>query len=242
MRLDRYLSHATGWSRKQARGVIKSGAVRVNGAVTVDCGHAVSAKHQVSCTGTDIVAPSPRYFMLYKPAGYICATKEGAHPTVLQLLDEPRREPLQIAGRLDVDTTGLVLITDDGQWNHRLTSPRSRCPKTYYLSLAEPLSMGALQQLERGVWLRHEHQRCLPAKISQDAPQHIRLTLVEGRYHQVKRMLAAVGNRVVTLHRQRIGAIELDPMLRPGDYRPLSATEIAGIFYSLTEDTGPLSA
>ncbi len=229
MRLDRYLSHATELSRKQARDLIKSGAISVDGVIRVDCAHAVNSEQRICCAGIEIAAPGPRYFMLYKPAGYICATKEGAHPTVLQLLDEPRREHLQIAGRLDVDTTGLVLITDDGQWNHRLTSPRSRCPKTYHLSLAEPLSMDALQQLERGVWLRHEHQRCLPAEVSRDDSQHIRLTLVEGRYHQVKRMLAAVGNRVVTLHRQRIGAIQLDPMLQPGDYRPLSADEIDGI-------------
>ncbi len=229
MRLDRYLSHATGLSRKQARELIKSGVVCVNGAVTVDCGRAVDAEQQVSCSGSDIAAPAPRYFMVHKPAGYICATKNEAHPSVLQLLAEPRSEQLQIAGRLDVDATGLVLITDDGQWNHRITSPRSRCPKTYHLSLAEPLSLDAVQQLERGVWLRHEQRRCLPATVHTEDARHIQLTVVEGRYHQVKRMLAAVGNRVLTLHRQRIGTIPLDPMLQAGDYRPLQPTEIETI-------------
>lgn len=228
MRLDRYLSNATDLSRRQVRGLIKSGAVTVNGVPVPDFARQIDATDRVLLEGVEIETPRPRYFMLNKPDGYLCATTDGQHPTVIDLLNEPRLEDLQIAGRLDLDTTGLVLITDDGQWNHRLTAPRSRCPKTYRVDLAEPLDAGAARQLERGVWLRNEQQRCRPAELLMDNPNRVRLTIVEGRYHQVKRMFAAVGNRVTALHRERIGNIVLDPALVPGEYRPLSEAEVTG--------------
>lgn len=229
MRLDRYLSNATDLSRKQVRGRIKNGAVAVNGATITDFAHRVDPADRVLLDGVEIDTPRPRYFMLHKPDGYLCATGDSQYPTVLDLLNEPRIEDLQIAGRLDIDTTGLVLITDDGQWNHRLTSPRSDCPKTYRVDLAEPLDEPSAEQLRRGVWLHNEKQRCRPAELIMDNPRRMRLTLVEGRYHQVKRMFAAVGNRVVALHRERIGGIVLDAELEPGDYRPLTETEIGGV-------------
>lgn len=229
MRLDRYLSNATDLSRKQVRGRIKNGAVAVNGMPITDFAHQVDPTDRVLLEGAEIETPRPRYFMLHKPDGYVCATTDSQHPTVIDLLNEPRVEDLQIAGRLDLDTTGLVLITDDGQWNHRLSSPRSDCPKTYRVDLAEPLGEDAVRQLERGVWLRNEKQRCRPAELVIDNPHRVWLTIVEGRYHQVKRMFAAVGNRVTALHRERIGHIVLDPDLEPGAYRPLSEAEIAEI-------------
>lgn len=228
MRLDRYLSNATDLSRKQVRGRIKNGAVTVNGATITDFARQIDPTDRVQLDGIEIETPRPRYFMLHKPDGYLCATGESQYPTVLDLLDEPRLDELQIAGRLDLDTTGLVLITDDGRWNHRLTSPRSHCPKTYRVDLAEPLDENAAKQLERGVWLHNDKQRCRPAELVIDSPRRVRLTIVEGRYHQVKRMFAAVGNRVTALHRERIGTIVLDPALEPGEYRALTEAEIAG--------------
>lgn len=229
MRLDRYLSNATDLSRRQVRGLIKNGVVTVNGEPITDFARQVDPADRVLLEGAEIETPRPRYFMLHKPDGYLCATTDSHHPTIIDLLNEPRLEDLQIAGRLDIDTTGLVLITDDGQWNHRLTSPRSHYPKTYRVDLAEPLDPDAARQLERGVWLRHEKQRCRPAELVIDNPHRVWLTIVEGRYHQVKRMFAAVGNRVTALHREQIGNIVLDPALEPGEYRPLSEAEIAEI-------------
>ena len=228
MRLDRYLSNATGLSRRRVRALVKDGAVTVNAAPVSDFARQIDPADEVLLDGVAIDTPGPRHFMLHKPDGYLCATTDSRHPTVLDLLDEPRPEALQIAGRLDLDATGLVLITDDGQWNHRLTSPRNHCPKTYRVELAEPLDPAGAEQLRRGIWLRDEKQRCRPAELDYADPTVIRLTLTEGRYHQVKRMFAALGNRVLALHRERIGAIVLDPALAPGEYRPLSEAEIAG--------------
>jgi 16S rRNA pseudouridine516 synthase len=134
-----------------------------------------------------------------------------------------------VAGRLDIDTTGLVLLTDDGDWSHRITSPRHRCSKTYRAVLAEPLDESAVTRFAEGLLLRNEGKKTLPAELELLSPTEARLTLSEGRYHQVKRMFAALGNRVVALHRERIGAVALDAGLQPGQWRELTAQEIAAL-------------
>ncbi|WP_049097636.1 16S rRNA pseudouridine(516) synthase RsuA, partial [Klebsiella michiganensis] len=133
------------------------------------------------------------------------------------------------AGRLDIDTTGLVLMTDDGQWSHRITSPRHHCEKTYLVTLENPLDESTAEQFAKGVQLHNEKDLTKPAVLEVVTPTEVRLTISEGRYHQVKRMFAAVGNHVVGLHRERIGDIALDASLAPGEYRPLTAEEIASV-------------
>ena len=167
--------------------------------------------------------------MLNKPEGYVCSTDDPDHPTVLYFLDEPVAHKLHAAGRLDIDTTGLVLMTDDGQWSHRITSPRHHCEKTYRVTLESPVSDDTAEQFAKGVQLHNEKDLTKPAVLEILTPTDVRLTISEGRYHQVKRMFAAVGNHVVGLHRERIGAIELDPDLAPGEYRPLTEEEIASV-------------
>ncbi len=166
--------------------------------------------------------------MLHKPDGYVCATKDRDHETVLDLLDVDNREALHIAGRLDVDTTGLVLLTDDGQWSHRITTPRAECDKTYWLQSAESIPEAAVAQFARGLFLHNEKERLKPAHLEILDPCTARLTISEGKYHQVKRMFGAIGNAVTRLHRERIGAIALDPALAPGEYRELTADEVGG--------------
>lgn len=229
MRLDRYLSHASGLSRKQVRQLIRAAAVTVNGTLARDPARAVAATDRVELDGAEIATPAARYFMLHKPAGVVCANRDRSQPTVIDLLAEPRPEVLQIAGRLDRDATGLVLLTDDGQWNHRLTSPRRHCRKRYRVELAEALVADAAERLQRGLWLQRERRRTGPAELTLLGPTEVVLVISEGRYHQVKRMFAALGNRVTALHREAIGAIVLDTALAPGDYRPLTAAEIAGV-------------
>ena len=170
-----------------------------------------------------------RYFMLHKPQGYVCANKDKEHLTVINLIEEPRAENLSVAGRLDIDTTGLVLLTDDGQWLHRVISPRHHCTKVYYIETERVIDERQRNKLEQGVWLNHEKTRTRPAQLETIDEYHYRLTLTEGRYHQVKRMLAAIDNHVESLHREQIGAIRLDPLLAPGEYRPLSVQEIESI-------------
>ena len=134
---------------------------------------------------------------------------------------------LQVVGRLDLDTTGLVLITDDGQWSHRITSPRHECAKTYRVWLADPIAPGTAELFAEVVLLRSEKEKTRPAQLEILGECEARLTIHEGKYHQVKRMFAAVGNKVIGLHREQIGALALDEALEPGEYRELSAAEVA---------------
>lgn len=229
MRLDRYISNATVLSRSQAQREIRSGAVTVNAVAVRDPAHALKACDRVRLEGALIEPVGPRYFMLHKPAGYVCARHDALHPVVLELLDEPRRDELHPVGRLDLDTTGLLLISDDGAWSHRVTSPRKDCPKAYRVRLAEPLTQGAIEALCQGVMLRGEQKATRPAMLEMLDPCECRLTIQEGRYHQVKRMMASVGNRVVALHRERIGAIRLEEGLAAGEYRHLTEAEISSV-------------
>lgn len=229
MRLDKYLSNYSGLSRKEARQVIKRGDVLVDGQMLTDPAQTIAADARVQWSGMTIAPAGPRYFMLHKPAGYVCANRDSQHPTVFELLDEDDIESLQVAGRLDIDTTGLVLITDNGQWNHRVTSPKAHKAKIYRVQLAEPLDPSAVGAFAQGILLRNEKKRTRPAQLELLGPREARLTLHEGKYHQVKRMFAALNNHVLQLHRERIADIVLDDDLAPGEYRTLTAEEIASI-------------
>ena len=228
MRLDYFVAHATGLSRAEVKRLIRAGAVSVPGLMRISAATRLDGEEQVQLNGEPLSLPQPRYLMLHKPAGVVCSTDDPRHRTVLSLLPAEQRSGLHIAGRLDLDTTGLVLLTDDGDWSHRVTSPNSGCHKTYLVSLAEPLATEALAQLREGILLRGEKKPTLPATVEQLDDRQIRLTISEGRYHQVKRMLAAVGNHVAGLHREAIGAICLGD-LPEGESRPLSEQEIDSI-------------
>ncbi|HSC75122.1 MAG TPA: 16S rRNA pseudouridine(516) synthase RsuA [Pseudomonadales bacterium] len=231
MRLDKFICHSTAATRQQVQRMVRDGVVFVNGIAVKKPDCKLKETDVVQLEGETIFLPLPRYFMLHKPAGYICANRDGQHPVVLDLLHEKGIEQLQIAGRLDIDTTGLVLITDDGAWNHKVTSPSRLCSKTYCVTLSEPLTEIAAEQLRSGVQLSGEKKSTLPAELSYIDEQQrcVRLSIHEGKYHQVKRMFAAVGNHVVTLHRESIGSIVLDTALEPGQYRALTPVEIASI-------------
>ncbi len=229
MRLDQFVAKAGGLSRKDAKQAISRGAVTVDGSPCRQAASKVFEHQKVQLKGQRLALPGQRYLMLNKPEGVVSSTGDDPHPSALSLLPPALRPELHMVGRLDLDTTGLLLLTSDGQWSHRLTSPRVRCPKTYRVTLADPIDTAALEQLRQGLILRHEPRPTAPAEVTLLTARMIDLTITEGRYHQVKRMLAAVGNRVVALHRTRIGDIELDPTLAPGEFRPLSDAEIRSI-------------
>ena len=164
--------------------------------------------------------------VLHKPAGHECSQKPRHHPSVMSLLPAPlRRRNVQPVGRLDEDTTGLLLLTDDGALIHRLTSPKKHVPKVYEVGTAEPVTAAQIGSLLRGVVLRDDPRPVRAAACEAAGERSLRLTLVEGRYHQVKRMLAAAGNAVVGLHRSRFGALELPADLAPGQWRWLDGPE-----------------
>ena len=229
MRLDKYISNATDLSRSLVKKLIKAQQVTVDDEVAVNGAQKVLAEQIVAIEGSPIILSGKRYFMMNKPQGVVSANKDKFNPTALSLIYEHRSEQLQIAGRLDIDSTGLLLITDDGQWNHRLTSPQSNCKKTYAVELKNPIQENYAKKLHAGIMLEGEKRRCLPASMEVIDAHHIHLTISEGKYHQVKRMMEALGNQVQSLHRFRIGEIILDPSLEPGDYRPLSEIEVASI-------------
>ncbi|MFO7593792.1 MAG: 16S rRNA pseudouridine(516) synthase RsuA [Pseudomonadota bacterium] len=226
MRLDKYLAHATGLTRSRAHGMIRSGQVTVNGEVIKIIGYKLPTDAEVTWRDQVLSLTGKRYIMLNKPEGVVCATSDAEHKTVIDLLDMDNKKELHVAGRLDIDTTGLVLITDDGEWSHRITSPKHRCDKTYLVTLAEPLEENVSEKFAEGISLRNEKRKTLPAKLEVLNPTKVRLTISEGKYHQVKRMFAAVGNRVVALHRERIGSLILDSELQEGQWRELTKEEV----------------
>jgi len=230
MRLDKFLSQQLGVSRALVLRELRNKRVTVDGEIVKTGAMKISPEQRVEFDGNVLdQITGPRYFMLNKPQGYVCSTDDPDHPTVLYFLEEPVAYKLHAAGRLDIDTTGLVLMTDDGQWSHRITSPRHQCEKTYLVTLENPLADDTAAQFEAGVQLHNEDSLTKPAQLEQVDERVVRLTISEGRYHQVKRMFAAVGNHVVALHRERIGGIVMDKDLEPGQYRPLTEQEIASV-------------
>jgi len=230
MRLDKYIGNTTDYSRKEIKRLLKAGLVTVDGDAVTDPSLHISPDQAIAIDGERLSTPGPRYFMVNKPKGYVCATKDSEHPIVLDLLDEPNKEKLQIAGRLDIDTTGLVLITDDGKWNHAITSPNRSCGKTYYVCTADDIAEETIARFARGIMLDGERRRTNPANLEILFSNEARLTINEGKYHQVKRMFGAMGNRVVELHRESVGEIVLDLDLEEGGYRALTPEEIASAF------------
>ncbi|NBI12921.1 16S rRNA pseudouridine(516) synthase RsuA [[Haemophilus] felis] len=227
MRLDKFLAENTGLTRSQATKALRQNEVMLNGEIVKNGALKVSATDQIHFAGRllDWVEQG-QYFMLYKPQGYVCSNDDGDYPTIYQFFDYPLATKLHSAGRLDVDTTGLVLLTDDGQWSHRVTSPKHHCEKTYLVTLADPVESHYQQACEQGILLRSEKTPTKPAKLEIIDDYNVNLTISEGRYHQVKRMFAALGNKVVALHRWKIGDIELDTRLDEGEFRSLTEVEI----------------
>ena len=228
MRLDKFLCDCSDLTRSLAGKLIRQGEVMVDGIVVKQPAFHINEQSQIEFDGVVLTLEQRnRYFMLHKPEGYVCSNEDPDHPTVFFLMDEPAMGKLHVVGRLDLDTTGLVLVTDDGQWSHRITSPRHECAKTYHVWLADPVCPDAIELFAEGVYLRNETDKTRPAQLEILGECEARLTIHEGKYHQVKRMFASIGNKVVGLHRERVGGLTLDEELAPGEYRELTAEEIA---------------
>lgn len=229
MRLDKFIAENTGLTRSQAGKALRAGQVSVNGETEKNTARKISEQDQICFDGQPLAWTQPgQYFMLYKPQQCVCSHDDGDYPTVFQFFDYPLSSKLHCAGRLDADTTGLVLLTDDGQWSHRITSPKHHCEKTYLVTLADPVEDFYAEQLAEGLLLRGEKTPTKPAVLEVLDDYNVNLTISEGRYHQVKRMFAALGNKVVALHRWRVGHVILDDNLAEGELRALTEEEIGG--------------
>ena len=227
MRLDRFLARHTPYGRRQIRPILAAGRVMVDGVVEKNTQREIGDFSQISLDGALLQKKKALYLMLNKPAGYLSATTDPTHPTVMALIDEKEHpSTLHIAGRLDRASTGLLLLTNDGQWSRQLTEPKEGVPKVYQVETADPITETTCEQFRQGIYFAYEDLTTQPAELKIQTSHQCQLTIYEGRYHQVKRMFHAVGNRVTALHRISVGHITLDTMLKPGEYRPLTANEI----------------
>lgn len=231
MRLDKFLSKATELSRKDCKKILHAGEVTVNGEVVKDASlHIDEVSDDIEWAGEPLsVAMGNRYLLLYKPEGFECTLKPKEWPIVTDLIDVPQLGSLRIAGRLDVDTTGALLLSDDGGFLHRVTSPKHHVAKVYELTLADPMTEAqqafAIKELAKGIMLEDEYDKTKPAELSFSDATHAKLVLTEGKYHQVKRMMGYFGNKVIELHRASIGNITLAG-LEKGESRFLTTEEI----------------
>lgn len=233
MRLEKMLSGLKYGSRKEIKAALRAGRIRVNGVVPGTEQVSIDPLiDQVLFDEQPVQYKDNVVLMLYKPTGFVSSNREEGAPTVMELLEEPySRLKLNIAGRLDKDAEGLLLLVQNGEMLHRIISPAKGVRKHYAVTLALP--MGDLTPLEQGVWIedgKNERYLTKPAQVEVVDPTRCVITITEGKYHQVKRMFLAVGNRVESLKRIAIGRLELDPNLTPGKYRELRADEIPLIF------------
>ena len=223
-------------TRRVCAGLIQQGHVAVAGVTERDAGALYPPEGlRFSVQGTEWVYQAQAYVMLHKPAGTECSQKPSAWPSIYTLLPAPLRQRpqkgavqgVQAVGRLDQDTTGLLLLTDDGAFIHRMSSPKKHVPKVYEVSTKHPVTASMVERLLAGVVLEDDPRPVRAAACVPSGECSLSLTLTEGKYHQVKRMLAAVGNRVEGLHRSRIGGLALPADLAPGQWRWLSADDLA---------------
>nr|WP_110687633.1 pseudouridine synthase [Salinicola aestuarinus] len=231
MRLDRFLSESTELTRSQAKQALKRGEVSVDGEPVRSGALHVDDEQKVLWQGKAIARVGFRYLMMHKPEGVECSLKPTHYPSVLSLIEIEQPERLHPVGRLDVETSGLLLISDDGQWTHRVTTPNRDCLKRYRATLIEPMDEASAERVERrfgqGIALDGEEKPTKPATFQRLDDHDVVIGVTEGRYHQVRRMMTAVGYPLASLHREAIGPLELDPDLEPGECRHLRPEEIA---------------
>ncbi len=240
IRLDRFLCEAGAGTRSDVKKLIKSGRVTVDGAAAQNAELKVGEGAAVCLDGKMLSLTGMVYYLLYKPAGVVCATRDARERTVLDLMKDAPGRDLFPVGRLDKDTEGLLLVTNDGALAHRLLSPKKHVDKTYLVRTRLPVTEDMCRRLAKGVEIGDETPT-LPAVVdtSPGSSKELLLTIQEGRFHQVKRMLAAVGNEVVYLKRLSMGPLRLEDSLEKGCYRPLTEEERNMLGVS---DTGPAGA
>ena len=229
MRLDKYLSNMNIASRSRVKEMLRAGRVRVNSKVETKGDAKVDPiKDTVEFDGVRIFYERYRYFMLYKPAGCVSATKDRLSDTVLDILKDENTDGLFPVGRLDKDTEGLLIITNDGKTAHELLSPTKHVDKKYLVFLDKAINDELIKEIESGIDIGDD-KPCLPCEIEKIEDDKVFIIIREGRFHQVKRMFAAVGLTVTYLKRISMGAVALDETLNPGEYRRLTDEEVKSL-------------
>ena len=227
MKLDRLLAKYESMGRNRARQLVVSRQVIVDGSPATRIDLEVDRFSRVEIGGTIVQAPARLlHIMLHKPIGVLSATSDAEHRTVIDLIDDPDKESLHLVGRLDRNTSGLMLLTNDGRWSKALMNPVRKVPKVYLVETYDPIPPEAVAEFARGFYFHTEDLTTMPADLEILGARSARLTLHEGRYHQVKRMFHRIGNRVSALHRESIGGIVLPENLGVGQWRALDPPEI----------------
>ena len=236
MRLDRFLAEMGYGTRTQVKDMVKKGRVRVNAEAVKDADRKVNPESDiVEVDRSQVAFARMEYYMLNKPRGVVSATEDRKYPTVVGLIREALRKDLFPVGRLDIDTEGLLLITNDGELAHNLLSPKKHVDKVYLAHVSGGLPEDAVKRFEEGIKLE-DGTMTLPAELKipkgagpAETAQEVLVTIREGKFHQIKRMFEALGCRVEYLKRISMGPLILDPNLEPGEYRPLTLQEEASI-------------
>ena len=233
MRLDKLLAHCGYGTRKEVKDIIKKGYVTVNGEIIKKDKTQINPENDIIKVDDEtVVYEKYVYYMLNKPNGYVSATEDNIHPTVVDLIDDYYRDDLFPVGRLDIDTEGLLILTNDGILAHQLLSPKYHCPKVYYAKIKGIVTNEDIQKFLDGIVIDHEYQ-CQSAilkVISTDTQtSEIEVEIYEGKFHQVKKMFLAVNKEVLYLKRIRMKNVILDPQLVVGDYRRLTDKELDGL-------------
>jgi len=227
-RLDRFISDKCQINRKKVRLLLAQKRVRVDGVIATDIAQAIDKFSVILFDNKVIQQHKPLYIMLHKPVGVVCATKDDKHVTVIDLLTDlvipQEKASLHIVGRLDLNTSGLVLLTNDSRWSEQLTSPQSKVAKHYLVTLQKPLNDEYIQAFAQGMYFAYENITTKPVILNILSPFQGEVILTEGRYHQIKRMFARFNNRVTALHRTSIGCYVLDEHLKVGASKTISIT------------------
>ena len=235
MRLDKILAEMRVGSRSDVKGLIRKGQVLVNGQVVKKPEWKVDPEADlILCGGKKIEYVAFEYYMLHKPAGVVSATEDKKDKTVIDLIDSSRRKDLFPVGRLDKDTEGLLLITNDGKLAHELLSPKKHVDKLYFAKIQGEVTCQDVEDFKKGVNIGSQEEAEITRTaaltiLSSGEESEIRLKIQEGKFHQIKRMFQAVGKEVVYLRRESMGSLQLDPKLSLGKYRPLTEEEIKGL-------------
>lgn len=227
-RLDRFISQNTVYSLADTRILLAQKRILLDGVEAHSIQQKVTRFTHVMLNGDCLQDNQPVYLMLNKPLRVVSATKDLKHTTVLDLVQHPRKNELHIVGRLDFNTTGVVLLTNDGAWSRWLSSPETSLAKTYEVTLSEPVTQAYVEVFRQGIYLQYENVTTRPARLEILSEHTARLTLTEGKYHQVKRMFGFFQNEVLALHRVSVGAVGLGG-LEPGHSRALTSAELCAI-------------
>lgn len=226
IRLDKFLSQMNIGTRSEVKNAVRKGKVTVNGVICKNADEKIDeCTDIICCDGQKIIYEKFVYYMLNKPAGVVSATSDNLDKTVLDLLVDAPLKDIFPVGRLDKDTEGLLILTNDGELAHNLLSPKKHIDKTYRVLTKENITKEQLERLEQGVDIGDD-TITMPAKAEWIDDKEMLLTICEGKYHQVKRMLKTVGNEVVYLERKKMGNLSLDEKLSRGEYRRLTAEEV----------------